>query len=195
MKRFVAILFVLLMGAGCAEKKSRIWIDPPVGIEVTERNPQKIYYQIEDMQSGKKESLTIPLQQMPENLVVEQKNKPAPESELALATRADKQISAGQILSAGATTTPTLSYLHGLAEVESMYQKKQYAEALVRIAPLLEEYPKQSRLFVMQGTLFRRIGEKKLALASYKRAQQLEPNNPTLEEAVLKAQDETGENL
>lgn len=195
MKKQYLIPILLLTTMGCAAKKTRLWIEPPIGTEATERNPQKLYYQVEDVQAGKKESLAIPLQQMPENLVVEQRGKSSSESEIALATKADRQISDGKLPDANTSSAPTVSYLRGLSEVEAMYQKRQYSEALVHLAPLIEQYPKQSRLFVMQGTLFRKIGEKKLALDAYKRAQQIEPNNPALEEAVLRTQDEIGEKL
>lgn len=188
----------LAAASGCAEKKTRLWIDPPPGMDVADRNSQKLYYQIEDAQGGKKESMAIPLQQLPENLVVQQKAGPHTDSDLALATQADKQISEGKLPDPSAKTSkPTVSYLRGLAEVEGLYQKRQYSEALVRLAPLIEQYPKQSRLFAMQGTLYRRIGEKKLSLDSYNRAQKLDSGSATLEDAVLRARDEaeSGENL
>lgn len=194
-ERIIPILLVSIL-CGCAGKKTRLWIDPPVGTEMSDRGSQKLYYQIEDAQLGKKESLSIPIQNLPENLVVEQRGKGSPsEAEIGLATKADRQISAGQLPESEKPAAPTLSYLRGLSEVEAKYQKRLYSEALIHLAPLLEQYPKQSRLFVMQGTLFRKIGEKKLALDAYKRAQQLDPGNPALEEAVLHAQDEIGETL
>lgn len=195
---FVGCAVSLATASGCAEKKTRLWIDPPPGTDVADRATQKLYYQIEDVQGGKKESMAIPLQQMPENLVVQQKASPHSESELQLATEADRQISDGKLPDAAAKPLkPTVSYLRGLAEVEGLYQKRQFSEALVRLAPLIEQYPKQSRLFAMQGTLYRRIGEKKLSLDAYSRAQKLDSSSATLEDAVLRARDETesGENL
>lgn len=193
MKKIIYAFPILLISTiGCASKKTRLWIDPPIGTEVSEQNSKKIYYQVEDIQGGKKESLAIPIQQMPENLVVEQRGKHSMEREIALATKADQQISDGKLPNPETSPAPTVSYLRGLAEVEGLYQKRQYSEALVHLAPLIEQYPRQSRLFVMQGTLFRKIGEKKLALDAYKRAQQLDPNNPALEEAVLRSQEEIG---
>jgi hypothetical protein len=195
---FICCASALAATSGCAERKTRLWIDPPPGMDVADRNTQKLYYQIEDSQAGKKESMAIPLQQMPENLVVEQKAGPRTESELALATQADRQISEGKIPDAASKNSkPTVSYLRGLAEVEGLYQKRQYSEALVHLAPLIEQYPKQSRLFAMQGTLYRRIGEKKLSLDAYNRAKKLDGASATLEDAVLRARDEaeSGENL
>lgn len=192
------LIFAVIAGAGmgCAEKKARIWIEPPPGVQTSEKNPQKLYYQVEDIQTGKKENLIIPLNNLPENLVVQDNKKPHDvELEFSKATDADRQISNGKLPSPKSSDKPTVSYLRGLAEVEDLYQKQKFSEALVRLAPLVEQYPKQSRLYVMQGTLFRKIGEKKLALQAYQKAQQLDPNNPSLEEAVLKSQDELGGSL
>jgi len=190
---FLSNCFIL---TGCAEKKTRLWIEPPIGSEVSEKTSQKLYYQVEDVSSGKKENLIIPLRQIPENLIVQgRKGKSGEEVDFAIATKADHQISEGKLPPGTNANNPSVSYLRGLAEVETLYQKKQYSEGLVRLGPLIEQYPRQARLFTMQGTLFRKIGEKKMALEAYKRAQQLDKNDPAVEEAVLKSQDELGENL
>ena len=177
---------------GCAEKKTRIWIDPPIGYETGDKNPRNLYYQMEDTQSGKKESLAIPLDQMPENLVVEDQKKHKAGSSDQDVTKADQMITRGKLPDATANS-PTLSYLRGLQEVEDLYQKAQFNEAIVKITPLIEQYPKQARLFMMQGTLFRKIGEKQLAYQAYKRAHELDQANPAVEEAFLRVQEETGE--
>jgi hypothetical protein len=194
---YIVITVSLLAGLGCVEKKSRLWIDPPPGFEDSEKNSQKLYYQVEDMQSGKKENLIIPLSHMPENLVVSADGKEAfkSDAQLASATKADRMISDGKLADSQNVETPTLSYLKGLTEVEDLHQKRQFTEALVRVAPLIEQYPRQPRLLIMQGTLFRKIGEKKLALEAYRRAQKLDPKNPALEEAVLRGMEESGGNL
>lgn len=153
---------------------------------------------MEDIQSGKKENLTIPLEQTPENLIVEN-HKPfsakGSVSEMTLVTPADRQIREGKLPEGKADAAPTVSYLLGMEDVESLYQKQKYTEALVRINPLIEQYPQQARLYVMQGTLFRKIGEKKMAFQAYKQAMKIEKNNPEIEEAVLRLQDELGEKL
>jgi tetratricopeptide (TPR) repeat protein len=192
---FILSISSLLIG-GCAEKKTRIWIEPPVGQEVSEKSGQKLYYQVEDIQTGKKENLIIPLRQVPENLTVHnKKNQQNGDSELAMATKADQFISNGKISDPNVGNIPTVSYLRGLDEVEKLYQKKQYSESLIRLTPLIEQYPKQARLFTMQGTLFLKIGEKKMALEAYKRAQKLDKDNPAIEEAIFKTQAETGDKL
>lgn len=192
-KRINFGLLLLLSLSSCAEKKTRVWIDPPLGLETGSGNSQKLYYQIEDVQAGKKENLIIPLRQTPHNLVVEEKKKNSEEdATLSLVTQADKQIQDGKLAFGQKVGAPTVSYLRGLAEVEGLYKNKKYSEALVKIGPLIEQYPQQSRLFVMQGTLFRKIGERKLSLQAYKKAQELDRGNPAIEEAVLKAQDEVG---
>ncbi len=205
-RSFQISYFSLLYGAlsliswvGCAEKKTRLWIEPPVGSDSDKTHSQKLFYQVEDVHGGKKESLMIPIQQTPDNLTLEEnkgENKTHPgDSEVSLATRADQQIRDGKLSITHKTGAPTVSYLRGLSEVEALYQKKMYTESLIKLAPLIEQYPQQTRLFVMQGTLFKKMGEKKLALEAYQKAQKLDSQNPEIMEAVLKIQDEIGEKL
>lgn len=186
------VLIGLLSAPSCAEKKTRIWIEPPLGHESSAK--KKIYYQVEDIQSGKKENLMIPLEQTPENLIVEDRKIGKGEAGLGTATQADRMISDGK-LSDKKTTSPTVSYLRGLQEVEDLFRKRAFSEALVKIAPLAEQYPNQTRVFAMQGTLFRKIGEKKLALKAYQRAFELDNENAELEDMIARLEDETGGSL
>ena len=50
-----------------------------------------------------------------------------------------------------------------------------------------------AKLHVMQGTLYKKIGEKKLAYQAYQRAFALDKDNVRLQEAMDKLQAETGE--
>jgi tetratricopeptide (TPR) repeat protein len=184
------------LATSCAETKSRLWIEPPVGS--ISNTPRELTYQVENS-NGTKENLVIPIKQLPDYLVIEDRkkgNKSDPGTDHASATQADQQIHGGKLAAAAKKkNAPTISYLRGLAEVEGLYHQQHYAEALVKLAPLVEEYPQQTRLLVMQGTLFRKIGEKKLALESYNKAKGLDRRNPEIDEAIAKLQDETGETL
>ena len=195
MHTFVKIGFIfvgLLAASACAERRTRLWIDPPRGYEsAATRN---IYYQVEDVQSGKKEALSIPVDQTPSDLVVEDHKASTGKDDAASeATSADRIIRDGKLPAAKPTAAVTISYLRGLQEVESLYGKHQFNEALVKIAPLVEQYPSQPRLFAMQGTLYRRIGERRLALQAYRRARELDQDNSEIEEAYLRLADETGD--
>jgi tetratricopeptide (TPR) repeat protein len=183
----VAVLFSLL---GCADKEVRLWIEPPAGFRAeTQRN---LYYRTEDVQSGKKESVAIPINQLPENLVVEAPTPKDLTSSPAAATKADALISGSSKTSPRKEGSPAVSYLRGLRSVEDLYQKKQFEEALIQLAPLLEDYPEKPRLFVMQGTLYRQLGEKKLAYHAYKVAHDLDKSDPKVAEAFYRMQNEAG---
>ncbi len=182
------VLLATGLVSGCAEKKTRLWIEPPPGYDPSERRAKKLYYQVEDIQSGKRENIMIPIEQTPDNLIVEnhKSNSTPNESTIAGVTKADQQLK-----TSGAR--PTLSYLLGMQAVEGLYQNRKFTEALVQIAPLIEEYPDQVRLHMMQGTLYRKLGEKKLAYQSFQKAQRLDRGNAEIEEVVLRLQDEIGE--
>jgi len=169
MKRKInkTIILLCLTVVGCAEKKTRVWIDPPLGID-------------SDLPQKRNTSQNAPSKYQKD------------ETMFAQVTHADRQIFEENYAANKKAGVPTISYFRSLAEVEGLYQKKSYSEALVKLAPLLDQYPEQSRLFIMQGTLLRKMGEKKLALGAYKRAKELEPGNPAIEEALLKIQDELG---
>lgn len=189
-------LIALFVLTACADKPTRVWIEAPPGYAPSAAAPtKKIYYQVEDIQSGKKESLAIPVDSLSSNIVVQgPAEKPSPtESAGAAATKADRVVNEGKLPPVAKTdsvSAPKLSYLKGLRELEKMYERREYADALVKLTPLLEEYPRQARLYAMQGTLYRRIGESKLAYESYRRAHELDQANPSYEEAYLKIQSE-----
>jgi len=173
--------------SGCAEKEMRVWIEPPQGYE-TQQGPKNLLYRVEDVQSGKRETLSIPIAQAPQNIVVEDHEKKGADTG---ATKADHQLRGGALLKPAAEA-PTLSYLKGVEEVEALYRRKKYGTALIKLAPLIEQYPNQVRLFLMQGTLYKKTGEKKMAVLSLERARELSPDDPALEEALFKAQSEIG---
>lgn len=195
MKKIILLGSLALAATSCAEKKTRIWIEPPPGYDVTEKNSRKLYYTTEDIHTGKKENMIIPIDQASENLVVENRQKSSEKDDsFSTVTKADDQLVNGGAPAAGSLNLapPTISYLRGLKDIEDLYQKQQFTEALVRITPLIEQYPQQARLFAMQGTLYKRIGEKKLALRAYKRAQSADRSNPDYVEAAMKLESELG---
>lgn len=186
-----AVIAILI--CACAQKKARLWIEPPVGHSGTNSSSRNIFYRVEDAHTGKKESLYIPLNQPPQNLVVETNNKGGEGEENIAVTKADEFLHQGKLPEAqDKKLPPTLSYLRGIQEVERLFAGEQHNEALVRLTPLLEQYPDQPRLYLMQGTLYRKIGEKKMALLSFKRAQELDKDNPLIEEALMRTQDDLG---
>ncbi len=192
-------LLSILAFIACAEKKTRVWIDTPMGMDAEKLNSKNLSYHVEDVNQGKKENLTIPVNQIPDQLVVQTRKKSSTsgqeDGDLAVITQADQQIRDGKLTSVSPDGAPKISYLRVVSDIESLYLKKHYSEALVKLAPLIEQYPKQTKLFVMQGTLFKKIGENKLALDSYKKAKELEPNNASIEESILRVQAEVGSNL
>ncbi|MEK7691282.1 MAG: hypothetical protein AAB425_09695 [Bdellovibrionota bacterium] len=183
----LTLLAALAFISGCAERKPKLWIDPPLGAAAhPDSSDKKLYYQVEDKATGKKHNLVIPIDHNPENLVIEQrKSNAAGDSDV---TSADAIIQSGKLPLATATGGPeaSSSYLRALTRLEALYDQAKYSEALIQITPMIEQYPKQARLHVMQGTLFKRVGEVKLAIKAYQEAARLEPENLKLKEAILK---------
>lgn len=154
---------------------------------------RNLTFRTEDMQSGKKENLVIPLNHPPENLVIETQPTDGANdgSGIGSATQADELLHEGKLpANMDKNVKPKLSYLRGVESVQRLFSQGQHNEALIRLSPLLEQYPDQARLFLMQGTLYRKIGEKKMASLSFKRARELDPGNPLIDEALMKIQDE-----
>lgn len=192
MKRFGILTLAALLVVACAEKQTRLWIEPPIGYEYT-ASGNNVTYQVEDVAAGTKSKIEIPLAQNPQNLVVEDRMKVEhtplqPETP----TKADAALKSGKVTRSTTKKTPTTSYLRSLSQVEKLYRDRQYGEALVRLTPILEDYPDQARLYVMQGTLYRKIGEKKLALQAYKQAFALDKSNTDVEGVVEQLEGELG---
>src|SRR5579884_3123042 len=137
--KLFSLTLIPLAFLSCAEKQKRTWIDPPPGYESAKRSGKSIYYQVTDVQTGKKETLAIPVEQAPQNLVVEdtRAKKAGPDGNLAEATKADHAIETGKLPTPVASGAATVSYLRGIQEVEDLYQKQQFNEALIRIQPLV----------------------------------------------------------
>ena len=68
MKRYEILFGMVLILGACAEKPTKLVIDPPAGA-----GPEaKITFESEDRASGKNEKVTIPVPQIPQRLVIDQ---------------------------------------------------------------------------------------------------------------------------
>jgi tetratricopeptide (TPR) repeat protein len=179
----------LLLASACVEKPVKLVIDPPVqgggGNE-----DQNLTYETQDRLTGKSEKVTIPVPQMPQRLVVDQSFK-KPGDQIPSATLADNNF-------ADATTpddkdNPKISYLKGIESVENLYRGEKYHDALINLAPLIEAYPKQPKLYTMQGTIYRKLGETKMAYKAYSKALTLDKDNLKIQEVVDNLQAQAGE--
>lgn len=180
-------LFVMLMLgiAACADKPVRLVIDPPPGAD-KKSGQAHILYQTQDAATGKTETVTIPVSQMPQRLLIEENSSKA-DAAIPSATLADQRFADD----AGAKML-SVSYLKGMEKVEALYHSQKYQDALIALAPLIQEYPKQAKLHVMQGTIYRRLGEKRHAYRAYKEALALDKNNLRVQQVVDKLEVEIG---
>jgi tetratricopeptide (TPR) repeat protein len=76
------------------------------------------------------------------------------------------------------------SYLSGLARVTEMYSSKRYELALIEVVNLEAEYPQDSRLMSMKGTLYSKLGKPVLARDAWQKALALDPQDAAVQEAL-----------
>jgi tetratricopeptide (TPR) repeat protein len=76
------------------------------------------------------------------------------------------------------------SYLGSLAKVNEMYMAKKYELALIEVVSLEKEYPQDSRILSMKGSLYLKLGKQKLAREAWEKALQINPNDQALAEAL-----------
>jgi tetratricopeptide (TPR) repeat protein len=76
------------------------------------------------------------------------------------------------------------SYLGSLAKVNEMYVAKKYELALIEVVSLEKEYPQDSRILSMKGSLYLKLGKHKLAREAWEKALQINPNDQALAEAL-----------
>jgi tetratricopeptide (TPR) repeat protein len=76
------------------------------------------------------------------------------------------------------------SYLGSLAKVNEMYVGKKYELALIEVVNLEKEYPQDSRILSMKGSLYLKLGKHKLAREAWEKALQINPNDQALAEAL-----------
>lgn len=71
------------------------------------------------------------------------------------------------------------------ATIVTALREAQYDQALHLLEPMLKEYPSNAQLWTMQGVAYEGSGRKKEALASFRRALKIAPNDiPTLQKAA-----------
>lgn len=181
---------VLTLMTACAQNERRVWIEPPIGYETEAK--RSLYYRVDEVNSGRAESLAIPIHQLPENLVVEQSSAGSTSPRSAGITKADEQI-LSSLPTSDKTPKPTVSYLLGIENVKQLFNQQKFSQALIELAPLLEQYPSKPELYMMQGTLYRRLDESKLAYASYQKALKLRPDDVALNQAVYQLESKIGD--
>lgn len=184
MKNSPLYLMAMCLVMACADKPVKLVIDPPAGSE-SKSAQSHVLYQTQDAATGKTETVTIPVGQLPQRLLIEEKSQKS-DAAIPSATLADQRF-AGE-----SGKTLSVSYLKGIEKVEKLYQNQKYQDALISLAPLVEEYPNQAKLHVMQGTIYRRLGEKRHAYTAYKKALALDTNNLRVQQAVDKLEAEIG---
>jgi len=64
-----------------------------------------------------------------------------------------------------------------LAPIEASLRDQQFDKALELLRPALEQFPRDSRLWTMQGTAYSGLGKKTDALASFRKALKFSPDN------------------
>jgi tetratricopeptide (TPR) repeat protein len=190
MKKDIKIISVisfasLLIGA-CVEKPIKLVIDPPAGAG----SESNITYESEDRTSGKNEKLVIPVAQIPKKLVIDQKNSVG--ESMPSPTLADGKF-ISELDQGNGKKPPSVSYLKGLEEVESLYRSAKFQDALIQLAPLIQDYPRVARLHMMEGTIYRRLGEKKMAYKSYQKALELDKDNLKVQQALDSLQAQAGD--
>ena len=82
------------------------------------------------------------------------------------------------------TAATTKSYLGGLARVTELYQSRRYELALVEVVNLESAYPRDARVVSMKGSLYLKLGKKKLAREAWQKALSLNPSDAGVAEAL-----------
>jgi tetratricopeptide (TPR) repeat protein len=76
------------------------------------------------------------------------------------------------------------SYLGGLAKVSELYQARRYELALVEAVNLEAAYPRDARVVAMKGSLYVKLGRKRLAREAWQKALSLNPSDAGVAEAL-----------
>ncbi len=72
------------------------------------------------------------------------------------------------------------SYISALQRIKDLFKRRDFENALVETNETLRFYPRSAQLLTMKGTLYQRLGQVDLALASYERAYDIEPSRKLL---------------
>lgn len=78
------------------------------------------------------------------------------------------------------------SYLGRLDVVKQLFKSKRYEASLIEIDKLIHQYPTDSKLFEMRGTVLDRLGYRDLALRSWKQSLEFKPDQIALKKLVDK---------
>lgn len=76
------------------------------------------------------------------------------------------------------------SYLATLAEVTSLFKRRQYELALIELTALDREYPDDERVLEMKGTLYWKLRRPKQARQAWERVLALNPDNTVVAQAL-----------
>jgi hypothetical protein len=76
------------------------------------------------------------------------------------------------------------SYLGGLAKVSALYQTRRYELALVEVVNLESAYPRDGRVLAMKGSLYLKLGKKRLAREAWQKALAVNPSDAGVAEAL-----------
>ncbi len=80
----------------------------------------------------------------------------------------------------GGVVAPARSYLGRLDRVRTLYREARYEASLLEVEDMLREFPMDSKLHEMRGTLLDRLGHAELAKQSWQQALEIQPSNESL---------------
>jgi tetratricopeptide (TPR) repeat protein len=76
------------------------------------------------------------------------------------------------------------SYLASIDHLKQLYRSGRYEAALLETDTLIRDYPTNSRIYEMRGTLFEKIGHLDLAIQAWKQALRFNPSNESLRKFI-----------
>lgn len=191
MVKLKLVIICCLTLSGCATNERKLYIHPPEGTAL--RTPNlPVTFEVVDVASGRTQKLALPVQHSPQLLKVVDKRSVGGNTKVTVADADFAPKTAASATSAN-NKPEGLSYLRGVDLITELYKKQRYTDALVELGPLIEQYPSQSRLFVMRGTIYRKIQEPKSALKAYQKAAQLDKGNLDLQTMIAQLQLEVGD--
>jgi tetratricopeptide (TPR) repeat protein len=76
------------------------------------------------------------------------------------------------------------SYLGGIARVRELYRTRNYELALIDVVDLEREYPNDTKIMAMKGSIYRKLGKTKLAREIWEKVLALDPDNATVADAL-----------
>ena len=86
------------------------------------------------------------------------------------------------------------SYLGGIARVRELYRTRNYELALIDIVDLEREYPNDTKIMAMKGSVYRKLGKTRLAREVWEKVLALDPDNQTVADALRELDGEQRDN-